>query len=604
MDEKPGVYLMKGGDGKVLYVGKAKNIKKRVGSYFQKKPYDNKTQSLISRIEDIEVTVTANETEALLLENSLINQLQPPYNIIFRDDKSYPYVALSNDKFPRMFLHRGQRKKDNKYFGPYPSVRSIRETIEIMQKIFQLRQCEDSYFKNRKKPCLQYQIDRCSAPCVKKIDQKNYSKDVKNSLLFLKGKVRIVIEQLVADMDIAANNKDFERAARIRNQIQSLRVVNQHQRVFHSNNQIDCDVISCSITKEYVCFYLIIIRGGSIIGSRQYLEAFKLEQSADDLFAHFMMQQYMNETGINTSAIPDLIIVPKRINISEGLIEHLNDNLDNSVQLRCSADRVEQDWENMAQNSAQHAIKAKVSQDESYVNKIEDLAQVLELQGMENIVCFDISHLQGTNAVSSCVVFNYKGALKQEYRRFKISSEIAGDDCCSIYETVKKYFDKLVSINVPLPKVAIVDGGIGQVHAAQKALSELAIPTTCVQVLGISKGPNRKPGEERILYKGNEISRESLPVDAPAFMLLQEVRDEAHRFAITGHRKARANYQTNSFLENIAGIGPKKRQDLLKYFGGLQGLMSASVFELAQVPGINETLAKRLFSEICSVNKE
>lgn len=584
---------MKGADGSVLYVGKAKNIKKRVSSYFHKKAHDNKTQALVSQIEDIEVTIAANEMEALLLENSLINKLKPPYNVIFRDDKSYPYLAVSDHVYPRLFLHRGEKKNGFKYFGPYPNVREVRETVETLHRVFQIRQCEDSYFSNRDRPCLQYQIDRCSAPCVKKISKDDYRCDIKSAELFLKGKSGEVVDILVEQMEESAQELNFEKAAKIRNQIQSLRSMNQYQRVFANSEKNDSDVIGYSITKDYVCFHILVIRNGVISASRQHLNKLSLDIPIEDIFTQFILQNYIVDVS---SMHPKVILLPKDIKLPEPILKKVTNN----IQIRNVKSSYEYEWESMARSSAHHAIKSKMQQDQSYIEKLKLLAEAVSVEYINKIVCFDISHLQGTNTIASCVVYGINGAIKKEYRRLKINPKVGGDDYFSIYDAVKRYLSKALELKSYIPEVLLIDGGEGQVSSAKKALSELDLDSEIIKLIGISKGPERKAGEERILFEGTCLEKSILKPSSPAFLLLQEVRDEAHRFAITGHRKMRENDQTKSFLEGISGIGPKKRQDLLKYFGGLHGVMKASALELSQVPGISKKLAERLFSELHS----
>lgn len=579
------------GKGVVLYVGKAKNLKNRVTSYFRR-ALDTKTQQLVKHIKSIEVTVTRNEREALLLENNLIKELRPRYNIIFRDDKSYPYLKLTvEDVFPRLSFHRGQRD-EGKVYGPYPSVREARTALNLLQSIFRLRQCDEVFFKNRTRPCLQYQIKRCSAPCVGYITPKNYKKDVDLARLFLEGKSKDVIEELIQKMETASQSKAFEQAARVRDQIALLRTIQEHQIII--GDMKDVDILGIYAEGNAVCVHVLVIREGRMLGSRQYFPnktalILAEEDMLHTLLETFILQHYKTN-------VPKTILLPFTLKNTEAVSALLSELRAAPVNIATAVKGDRLRWVKMAVTSARLALMTRIKHTLDLTPRFLALQESLQLESIpERLECFDVSHTLGEATVVSCVVFDINGAVKSDYRRFNIRAKTGGDDYAALKEGLTRHFTRLKSESAVLPDVLIVDGGKGQLNIAKAVLEECQVPG--VVLLAVAKGPERKAGLETVYLSSNGSIKQVKPSDH-ALHLIQQIRDEAHRFAITAHRKRIARRRSTSTLEEVPGIGSKRRQSLLQYFGGLPEILQASIEELAKVPGINHGLAERLYEAL------
>jgi excinuclease ABC subunit C len=588
---KPGVYRMLDADGKVIYVGKASNLKKRVSSYFQKNLTSPKTQVLVSRICHIEVTVTHTENEALLLENNLIKSLKPRYNVLYRDDKSYPYIYLSDQDFPRLGFHRGAQRARGRYFGPYPSAGAVRETLNLLQKLFPVRQCEESFYNNRSRPCLQYQIKRCTAPCVGLVTPGQYQEDVRHAVMFLEGKSSAVIDELVRRMEQAATALDYENAARYRDQIASLRRVQEKQYI--SADSGDLDVVAAAIERGLGCVQVFTIRGGRNLGNRTYypkLEAGPLETDDVTRLLDSFLPQYYLRSG---RPVPTEILLSHAVSEPRLLERVLGEESDHKVSLSYRLRGQRARWVKLALQNAQQALTIRLSSQSSLLQRFEALQEALNLDEMpKRLECFDISHTMGEATVASCVVFDTNGPLKADYRRFNIKDITPGDDYAAMHQALSRRYRRLKEGEGKLPDILLIDGGKGQVKQAEEVMAELQI--SGVLLLGIAKGPARKPGLETLHLSGQEAEI-ILPADSIALHLIQHIRDEAHRFAITGHRQRRQRSRTTSPLEAIPGLGPKRRQMLLKQFGGLQELARAGVEDLARVNGISPKLAQQIY---------
>ena len=588
----PGVYQMLGEKGEVLYVGKAKNLKKRISSYFSGKSKDTKTLSLVEQIRDIDFIITRNENEAVLLECNLIKKHRPRYNILLRDDKSYPYIFISNHTFPRIDIYRGLRKKNGLYFGPYPHAAAVKETISLLQKIFFLRTCRDAYFDARTRPCLLYQIGRCSGPCVGIIDKEEYAKSVKLAILFLEGKSDEVIEVLQSTMETASQKMDFELAALYRDQITRLRQIQDKQYV--NVDEGHADVIGMTIQSGIVCLQLLSIRGGQVEGSRSYFPRVPAHSTNEEIISAFLTQHYLQDhTHIET--IPRNIIIESELS-DKTLIENVLTELSgHKVQLLTRVRGEKKKWLNMATLSAKQSFAAHLFTKSNMSERAIALQQVLDLENMpKRIECFDISHIMGEATVASCVVFDQNGPIKSDYRRFNITNVTKGDDVAAMHQVLLRRFRRLQKENAALPDIVLIDGGPTQLSAARKVMEELNLKD--ILLLGVSKGPGRKPGFESLHLP--DTSPIHLPADSLALHFIQQIRDEAHRFAITGHRQRRDKTRKQSTLENIPGIGAKRRRDLLRYFGGIQGIGHASLDELLKVKGISRSLAERIFAAL------
>ena len=592
LSNRPGVYRMLNEAGEVIYVGKARNLNNRVGSYFRASGLNSKTLAMVSKIEDIEITITNSETEALLLEQTLIKTHRPNYNIQMRDDKSYPYILLtSKDDYPRLGFYRGSRKRAGRFFGPYPSANATRETLQVLQKVFKVRQCQDSYFNNRSRPCLQYQIDRCTAPCVKAISTEDYAKDVHYSTLFLQGKSNDLVKELTSNMESAAAKEDFERAAVVRDQIMGLRRMQEDQIV--ANQGDDADVVAAEILQSYVCVHVIYIRAGRIIGSKNFYPRFKLADDAGELLTAFLSQSYLGAD--KAASIPAELIVPTVLEDAEGLQDALAYVAGRKVKLSMRVRGHRAKWLQMAITNARESLLAYVSNKQNIFKRFQQLQDSLKLESMPSrIECFDISHTSGEGTVGSCVVFDESGAVKSDYRRFNIKGITGGDDYAAMEQVLDRRFTRLAKGEAKIPDILLIDGGKGQLTQAKKIMEKFQLPE--IQLLGIAKGISRRAGQETLFMLKDERFKEIvIPTESGALHLLQQVRDEAHRFAITGHRARRAKARKQSTLEEIPGLGPKRRRDLLRYFGGHQEINKASESEIAKVNGISKKLAENIY---------
>jgi excinuclease ABC subunit C len=584
----PGVYRMINATDEVIYVGKAINLKKRVSSYFQKNLPSPRTRMMVSHIARIETTVTRSEAEALLLENNLIKSLMPRYNVLFRDDKSYPYIMLTGDEFPRLAFHRGAQQKSNRYFGPFPNAVAVRESIQLLQKVFRLRTCENTVFANRSRPCLQHQIERCTAPCVNLISEENYKRDVSHAEMFLEGREQQVLDDLSLRMMEAAEAQQYELAAVYRDRIQSLRQVQQRQFVsdFRSG---DADVVACAVDRGALCVNLVMIRGGRHLGDRSFFP--KNADGCDETSAlqAFLEQHYL------ARPVPPLIIVGVALE-NDALQELLSEQAGRRVQISAYAGGDRRVWLKMAQTNAALALQQHLSQKATQENRLDALREALDLPESANrIECFDISHTMGEATVASCVVFDQGAMQNSQYRRYNIEGITPGDDYAAMRDALTRRYTKIAAGEGKVPDIIFIDGGKGQLGIAEQVMLEVGLPG--VLLLGIAKGEERKPGLEQLFFPGRD---EPLRVkaDNPGLHLLQQIRDEAHRFAITGHRGRRAKARVTSSLEDIEGVGAKRRQKLLTRFGGLAGVRNAGVDELAQVEGISQTLAEKIYEEL------
>lgn len=590
---RPGVYRMFDGEAKLLYVGKAKNLKKRLASYFRKTGQAPKTAALVARIAQIETTITANETEALLLEQTLIKEWRPPYNILLRDDKSYPYVFLSDGDFPRLGIHRGAKKAKGRYFGPYPSALAIRESLSLLQKTFLVRQCEDSYYKNRTRPCLQYQIKRCKGPCVGLVTPEEYAEDVRHSVMFLEGRSNALSDELSAGMEKAAMALEFERAAELRDQIALLRRVQDQQSMEGGSG--DVDVIAVMLNPGGACVHLISVRGGRVLGSKNFFPQVAIEEEGGDVLMAFLAQYYLGNVERD---LPSELIVNVQHEDFATLIEAVESLRGRSLSISHRVRGTRARWQQLAVTNAEQALAARLANRQHLAERFEALAAVLQMdEPPQRMECFDISHSSGEATVASCVVFGPEGPIKSDYRRFNIEGITAGDDYAAMHQALTRRFSKLKEGEGKLPDVLLVDGGKGQLAMAREVLQELAVPD--LVLLGVAKGTTRKPGLE-VLYLNDAEHEFTLPGNSPALHLIQQIRDESHRFAITGHRARRGKARRTSSLEEVAGVGPKRRRELLNHFGGLQELSRASAEEIAKAPGISKKLAELIYATLHS----
>ncbi|MFY1021720.1 excinuclease ABC subunit UvrC [Ectopseudomonas khazarica] len=590
---RPGVYRMFDGEARLLYVGKAKNLKKRLASYFRKTGQAPKTSALVARIAQIETTITANETEALLLEQTLIKEWRPPYNILLRDDKSYPYVFLSDGDFPRLGIHRGAKKAKGRYFGPYPSALAIRESLSLLQKTFLVRQCEDSYYKNRTRPCLQYQIKRCKGPCVGLVSPEEYAEDVRHSVMFLDGRSNALSEELSVSMEKASMALEFERAAELRDQIAMLRRVQDQQSMEGGTG--DVDVVAVMLNPGGACVHLISVRGGRVLGSKNFFPQVAIEEEGGDVLMAFLAQYYL---GNAERDLPSELIVSVQHEDFTTLVEAIESLRGRSLTISHRVRATRARWQQLAVTNAEQALAARLANREHMTERFEALATVLEMdEPPQRMECFDISHSSGEATVASCVVFGPEGPLKSDYRRFNIEGVTAGDDYAAMHQALTRRFSKIKDGEGKLPDVLLVDGGKGQLAMAREVLQELAVPDLIL--LGVAKGTTRKPGLE-VLYLNDAAHEFTLPGNSPALHLIQQIRDESHRFAITGHRARRGKARRTSTLEEVAGIGPKRRRELLNHFGGLQELSRASAEEIAKAPGISKKLAELIYATLHS----
>ena len=589
MPNKPGVYIMSNDQGKVIYVGKAKGLKNRVRSYFTPKPANDKVEAILKEIKTIDTTVTITEREALILENTLIKKYNPKFNVLLKDGKSYPHIEVSlNHDFPKFAFHRGKKKsKHARYFGPYPNVYAVRNTLSNLQKIFLLRNCTDSYYKNRSRPCLQFQIKRCSAPCVEKISQKDYSFNVSQAVDYLKGNDKSIIDNFINEMEKASSDQNYERAAFFRDQIANLKVI-QSQQYVDGTKKVDADVISLVDERGMHCLAVLFVRQGKILGSRSIFPSRTKYNSNQEILATSLMQFYL-EHDIPREIILNQSLEGKRV-IEQALIESQNKRT--KIKDRVVSYRAK--WLKISVANAEESLKSKLASKASISNQLTGLTQALgSKQKLSDVVCFDVSHHMGDKSVAACVRLNEEGFSKKDYRRFNIEGVTPGDDYAAISNAVQRYYKRIKNESQDCPDLLIIDGGKGQINSVRKVLESLSIKNQ--MIIGIAKGDKRDPKNDRIFLQGFKK-----PIDMngqdPAKFLVQSIRDEAHRFAITGHRAKKRKQLLQSDLESIEGIGPSKKRNLLTQFGGIQEVKRASVEDLLSVDGINKNLAKKIFN--------
>jgi len=591
--------------GEVIYVGKARDLKKRVSSYFQKTVLAPRTGLMVSQIAQIETTVTRTEGEALLLENNLIKALAPRYNVLFRDDKSYPYIMLSGHRYPRLGYFRGTPDKKNRYFGPFPNAGAVRESMQLLQKVFRLRTCEDSVFNNRTRPCLLYQIKRCTAPCVGLIGDEDYQQDVKEAGLFLEGKEQQVLERLEAAMQSAAEAQRYEAAAVLRDQVMALRKIQEKQFV-SGESGLDADVVACAVEGGVVCVNLVMIRGGRHLGDKSFFPKNADECDAVTALEAFLAQHYIGRS------VPPLIIVSEQLDDTmlevliavalspnslpegerdEGSLREFH--VKRKVQISATPIGERRVWLRMALENARIAITQRLSQQSTQEVRLQALIQALDLpEGVRRIECFDISHTMGEATVASCVVYDNYAMQNGEYRRYNITGITPGDDYAAMRDALTRRYRKIAAGEGSVPDLILIDGGKGQLAVAEEVMAEVGLSD--VRLIGVAKGVERKAGLEQLIFPGGEKALQ-LATDHIGLHLIQQIRDEANRFAITGHRARRGKARLHSSLEDIGGVGAKRRQKLLARFGGLKGVQAASVDELAQVEGISQTLAEKIY---------
>ncbi|SCX59046.1 Excinuclease ABC subunit C [Nitrosospira sp. Nsp1] len=576
--------------GQVIYVGKAIDLRKRVSSYFQKSGLGPRMQLMVSQITGIETTVTRSEAEALLLENNLIKNLTPRFNILFRDDKSYPYVILSGHRFPRLGFHRGALDKNHHYFGPFPNAGMVRESIQLLQKVFRIRTCEDSVFSNRTRPCLLYQIKRCSGPCVDLITAQAYKEDARDAELFLQGKQTEVLESIAKKMREAADLQEYEQAALFRDQIQSLRKIREKQFV-DSGKALDADVVACVVETNgggRACVNLAMVRGGRHLGDKSFFPQNAEGYDPPEMVEAFLTQHYFNRS------VPNLIIVGEKIQ-RDILQAALAEQSGHKVVINCNPIGERRIWLDMAAENARLALEQMLNRQASQEERLQALQQALDMSGLARIECFDISHTLGEATIASCVVYDNFAMRNSEYRRYNITGITPGDDYAAMRDVLSRRYHKVAEGEGSLPDLILIDGGRGQVSVARDVLVELGL--NGANLLGVAKGEARKPGLEQLIFPGAEKPLQ-LPRDHPGLHLIQQIRDEAHRFAIYGHRAKLGKLRTSSSLQKIDGIGAKRRQSLLARFGGLKGVQTASIEELQQADGISRALAEKIYREL------
>ncbi len=590
LTHRPGVYRMLDAKHRVIYVGKARDLKKRVSSYFQRSHASIKTAAMMEQVARVEVTVANTEAEALLLEYSLIKRHKPRFNVLLRDDKSYPYIYASTDHpFPRLRFHRGARKGKGRYFGPYPNSRAVRKTLNELEKLFLIRNCSDSFFANRTRPCLQYQIKRCTAPCTGLISAEQYRADVDAAIQFLEGRNRSVVNTFVRRMEQAAERRDYEQAARFRDQISRLREIDAKQLVKRGDRK-NLDILGFASNGALHCVTVMFIRGGAVVGSRDHFPRLPGETDRHKILNAFVAQYYLAREA------PSEIIVETAIDDARLLEPELSARAGHKVSIRARVRGDRARWLEMARTNAAQGLGLKAASNATIRRQFASLGEALAMdEAPQRIECFDVSHTSGEATVASCVVFNTGGPVKSDYRRFNLSPEAAGDDYGAMSEALRRRYEKVKGGEVPMPDLLLVDGGKGQLAAAAAVLRELDLDW--LPVVAVAKGRARRPGAESLFLPGRERALKLAP-DSAALLLIQQIRDEAHRFAITGHRQRRARARKTSRLEEIAGLGPTRRRELLRQFGGLQGVMAAGVDDLMRVPGIGRKLAETIYNEL------
>jgi excinuclease ABC subunit C len=586
---RPGVYRMLDAHGEILYVGKARNLKNRVASYFQPSNVQPKVQALIAKTANMEVTIANSETEALLLEYNLIKRHRPRFNVVLRDDKSFPYLHLeTNHDFPRLNFYRGSRKEPGRYFGPYPSAGAVRDTLQQLQKLFRIRNCDDTYFANRSRPCLQYQIQRCTAPCVGLISKEHYARDVGAAIKVLEGRNDEVSEDLGRRMEAAATRLEFEEAAQLRDQLAKLKVI-QAQQIVTAGADHDADVIAVAAANGEYCVALMFVRSGRSLGSTTFFPKAALAE-LPEVLAAFVTQYYLEREA------PAEIIVEQQFDEMPLLESALTERSSHKVRICSSVRGIRARWLEMMRNNAQQALNMRRLARASIESSLEDLREAFDLEeAPQRLECFDISHTGGTDTVASCVVFGVEGPLKSDYRRFNISGIQPGDDYAAMYQALTRRYKRVRDGEITKPDVLLIDGGKGQLAEAAKVLEELGVPG--ITLIGVAKGADRRAGQEQLFLLGQDTPT-ILPPDSRALHLIQRVRDEAHRFAIAGHRRKRAKRHSQSILETIPGLGPVKRRELLKQFGGLQGILRAGVDDFIQIRGLGRDLAEVIYEHL------
>ena len=596
VSHEPGVYRMFDDKGTVIYVGKAKDLKKRLSSYFRTQLNSKKTEALVASIAHIETTITASETEALLLEHNYIKTYQPRYNVLLRDDKSYPYILLTKERHPRITAYRGSKKIQGEYFGPYPHAGAVRDTLSLLQKLFPIRQCENSVYKNRSRPCLQHQIGRCSAPCVAGyVSDEEYNQQVEFARLFLQGKDNQVLEHLIQKMEQASRELNFEQAAHLRDQIQMVRSVTEKQ--FVSNERLDdMDIISIAYQLGIACVQVLFIRQGKVLGNRSYFPKVPINTDLSELTETFVGQFYLQAHQGRT--IPNSIIVDHKLDEKKDLETLLSEQAGRKVSIQDNAKGSKSKYLHLAQVNAKAALITQLKQASLMQERYEALQALLGIEKIERMECFDISHTMGAQTIASCVVFNRDGPLKSDYRRFNIEGITGGDDYAAMEQALKKRFDRDLE-EEKIPDIIFIDGGKGQLNRVLQVFQELDVKwdKNRPHLIGVAKGVDRKAGLETLIISRQE--REiNLSPDNLALHLIQHIRDESHNHAISGHRKKRQKAFTQSGLETIEGVGAKRRQALLKYLGGMQGVKNATLDEIASVPGISKALAEKIFEAL------
>ncbi|MFZ2301303.1 MAG: excinuclease ABC subunit UvrC [Gallionella sp.] len=592
----PGVYRFFDRKGEVLYVGKAKQLKKRVASYFQKTSISPRIRLMVSHIAHIETTVARSEAEALLLENNLIKSLKPRYNILFRDDKSYPYIVLTGDEFPRLTYYRGAINRQHQYFGPYPNSYAAKESIQLLQRIFRIRTCENSVFNNRTRPCLLHQIRRCTAPCVKLISAEDYHANIRNAVLLLQGRHHEVEQTLRAAMGRAAEGLHYEQAAALRDQLRALHTVQQKQFVESTGGATDADIIALAQQDGLVCVNLAMVRGGRHLGDKCFFPEHAEDMSADEIVQAFIAQHYLNRS------VPPLLVLGEACG-DETLAQLLGEQAGHTVKISTAASGERRQWLEMGQRNAQLALQQRKMQQGGQKLRLDKLRELLDMPDLQRIECFDISHTMGEAAVASCVVYENLDMRASQYRRYNIVGITPGDDYAAMRQALTRRYQKLAEdanneegakSDLKRPDLILIDGGLGQLHTAMDAMHELGLND--LALVGVAKGEERKAGLEQLVFQDGTVKQ--LRSDDPALHLIQQIRDEAHRFAITGHRSRRGKARTASRLEEISGVGDKRRRSLLTHFGGLREVAQASVEQLCQVEGISKALAERIYQQL------
>jgi excinuclease ABC subunit C len=583
----PGVYRFFDARGEVLYVGKARQLKKRVTSYFQKTNVSPRIGLMVSHIARIETTVTRTEAEALLLENNLIKSLKPRYNILFRDDKSYPYIVLTGHKFPRLTYYRGAPNRRDQYFGPYPNAYAAKESVQLLQRIFRIRTCEDSVFNNRTRPCLLHQIGRCTAPCVKLISEEEYQADIRNAMLLLQGKQQEVEQAMRAAMEQAAEAQHYEQATVLRDQLRALYTVQQKQFVESTGGATDADIIALAQQDGLTCVNLAMVRGGRHLGDKSFFPEHAEGLPADEIVQAFIAQHYLNRS------VPPLLVLDAACD-DETLAQLLSEQAGRTVKISQAASGERRQWLEMAQRNALLALQQRKMQQGGQKLRLDRLRELLDMPDLQRIECFDISHTMGEATVASCVVYENLDMRSTQYRRYNITGITAGDDYAAMRQALTRRYQKLSAGEGARPDLILIDGGLGQLHVALEVMHELGLND--LALIGVAKGEERKAGLEQLVFPDGTARQ--LRSDDPALHLIQQVRDEAHRFAITGHRAKRGRARTASSLEEISGVGDKRRRSLLTHFGGLREVAQASVEQLSQVEGISKALAEKIYQQL------